>query len=172
TATPYSMSWNTTTASNGSHTLTAVARDAAGNRTTSAPVTVTVFNDTTPPTVTINPPATRVEDGNTASETASATDNAGGVGVEVQLDGAILGVEDAAAPYSVSWNTTTASNGSHTLTAVARDAAGNRTTSAPVTVTVFNDTTPPSVTINQAASQADPTSASPINFSAVFSEPV
>src|SRR5205814_1680242 len=76
------------------------------------------------------------------------------------------------APYSVSWNTTTASNGSHTLTAVARDAAGNRTTSAAVTVTVFNDTTPPAVTINQAAGQADPTSASPINFSAVFSEPV
>src|SRR5437773_11059250 len=34
------------------------------------------------------------------------------------------------------------------------------------------DTTPPTVTINQAAGQADPTSASPINFTAVFSEPV
>jgi hypothetical protein len=38
----------------------------------------------------------------------------------------------------VSWNTATAANGSHTLTAVARDAAGNRTTSAGVTVTVAN----------------------------------
>src|SRR5207244_1805463 len=63
-------------------------------------------------------------------------------------------------------------NASHTLTAVARDAAGLRTTSAPVTVTVFNDTTPPTVTINQAAGQADPTNSSPINFTAVFSEPV
>ncbi|WP_374688944.1 ExeM/NucH family extracellular endonuclease [Promineifilum sp.] len=34
------------------------------------------------------------------------------------------------------------------------------------------DTTPPTVTINQAAGQADPTSASPINFTVVFSEPV
>src|SRR5205823_11961056 len=34
------------------------------------------------------------------------------------------------------------------------------------------DTTPPSVTINQAAGQADPTNSSPINFTAVFSEPV
>src|SRR2546428_5010592 len=41
-------------------------------------------------------------------------------------------------PYAVSWNTTTATNGSHLLTAVARDAAGNRTTSAPVSVTVSN----------------------------------
>src|SRR2546422_495470 len=34
------------------------------------------------------------------------------------------------------------------------------------------DTTPPSVTINQAATQADPTSSVPINFTVVFSEPV
>jgi hypothetical protein len=38
----------------------------------------------------------------------------------------------------VSWNTTQTSNGQHTLTAVARDAAGNTTTSQPVTVTVLN----------------------------------
>src|SRR5437773_940428 len=34
------------------------------------------------------------------------------------------------------------------------------------------DTTPPTVTINQAAGQADPTNTSPINFTAVFSEPI
>jgi subtilisin-like proprotein convertase family protein len=34
------------------------------------------------------------------------------------------------------------------------------------------DTTAPSVTINQASSQADPTSTSPIHFTAVFTEPV
>ena len=34
------------------------------------------------------------------------------------------------------------------------------------------DTTPPTVTINQASGQADPTSAGPINFTVVFSEPV
>jgi hypothetical protein len=43
----------------------------------------------------------------------------------------------------VTWNTTTAANGNHTLTATARDGAGNQSTSAPVTVTVNNDTTPP-----------------------------
>jgi fibronectin type 3 domain-containing protein len=43
-----------------------------------------------------------------------------------------------AAPYLVAWNTTAASTGAHTLTAVARDAAGNRTTSTAVAVTVSN----------------------------------
>src|SRR5207244_4307638 len=170
TSAPYSVSWNTTTASNASHTLTAVARDAAGLRTTSAPVTDRESVDKTPPTVSISSPASGTTVGATISVTASASDNVGVVGVQFLLDGANLGAEDTSAPYSVSWNTTTASNASHTLTAVARDAAGLRTTSAPVTVTVFNDTTPPTVTINQAAGQADPTNSSPINFTAVFSE--
>ena len=34
------------------------------------------------------------------------------------------------------------------------------------------DTTPPTVTINQAAGQVDPTNSSPINFTVVFSESV
>src|SRR5438034_1299857 len=94
-------------------------------------------------------------------------------GVQFKLDGNNLGAEDTSAPYSVPWNTTTASNGSHTLTAVARDGLlGTLWTSNPVTVTVSNDITRPTVTINQAAGQADPTTASPINFTAVFSEPV
>jgi len=63
------------------------------------------------------------------------------VGVQFSLDGANLGAEDTSAPYSVSWDTTTTSNGSHTLTARARDAAGNFCTST-VTVTVSNDTSP------------------------------
>src|SRR3989441_4396535 len=93
-------------------------------------------------------------------------------GVQFKVDGANLGAEDTSAPYSVPWNTTTASNGSHTLTAVATDLLAGTWTSDPVAVTVFNDTTPPSVTINQAAGQVDPTNSSPINFTAVFSEPV
>src|SRR5205809_987801 len=153
-AAPYSVSWNTTTASNGSHTLTAVARDAAGNRTTSAPVTVTVFNDTTPPTVSITSPVSGATVGGTTSVTANASDNVGGVGVQFLLDGANLGLQATPARRSSAWNTTTASNGSHTLTAVARDAAGNRTTSAAVTVTVFNDTTPPTVSITSPVSGA------------------
>ena len=56
-------------------------------------------------------------------------------GVQFQLDGADFGAEDTVAPYAVSWNTMTATNGVHTLSAVARDAATNTTTAATVTVT-------------------------------------
>lgn len=138
---PYSVSWNTTGASNGSHTLTAVARSTLGLRFTSAPVTVTVNNgpppDTTPPTVSITSPANGATVSGTITVTASASDNVGVVGVQFFLDGA-LATDDTSAPYSVPWNTTGAANGPHTLTAVARDAAGNSTTSAGVTVTVSN----------------------------------
>ena len=148
TRSPYGVSWDTTTATNGTHTLTAVARDAAGNNKTSAPITVTVANspDTTAPAVSVTAPANGATVSGTVTVTATATDNVGVGGVQFKLDGNSLGAEDTTAPYSVSWNTTTATNGTHTLTAVARDAAGNTTTSATVTVTVANtapDTTPP-----------------------------
>src|SRR2546430_3399854 len=59
---------------------------------------------------------------------------------------------------------------------MATDAAGNLNTASTSTDNSVSftppDTTPPSVTINQAAGQADPTNSSPINFTAVFSEPV
>src|SRR5439155_1062289 len=94
----------------------------------------------------------------TTAVSASASDNVGVAGVQFLLDGAALGAEDTTSPYSVSWNTANTSNGSHTLTATARDAAGNRTTSAGVTVTVSNapppDTTPPTVSITSPAGGA------------------
>jgi hypothetical protein len=99
--------------------------------------------DTTPPTVSITSPASGATVSGTISVTATASDDRGVAGVQFQLDGVNGGAEDAAAPYSISWDTTTASNGSHTLTAIARDAAGNRTTSALVTVTVSNGPPPP-----------------------------
>src|SRR5258705_11035934 len=95
--------------------------------------------------------------------------------VQFKLDGANLGAADTSAPYSISWNTAGASNGSHTLSAVARDGLlGLTFSSAPVTVTVNNappppppppaDTTPPTVTITsptsgQTATRTKPSSA-------------
>ena len=56
---------------------------------------------------------------------------------------------------------------------VAHDAAGNGNMAASSTDNeVTYDTTEPTVTINQAAGQVDPTNSSPINFTVVFSEPV
>ncbi len=46
-------------------------------------------------------------------------------GVQFSVDGAPLGNEIGSAPYEVTWETGTASNGEHVITAVARDAAGH-----------------------------------------------
>jgi hypothetical protein len=73
--------------------------------------------------------------------TANAFDNVIVAGVKFLVNGAVLGSEvpeDTTAPYSVAWNTRSVVNGTYTLTAVARDGAGNQTTSAPITVTVNN----------------------------------
>ena len=147
TASPYSITWNTTPVSNGTHMLTARARDAAGNTTTSAAVSVTVNNvvaDTTPPTVSMTAPAAGTVTG-TVTVSANAADNIGVAGVQFLLDGVSLGTEDTTSPYSISWNTASASNGTHVLTARARDAAGLNTTSAGVSVTVNNVVAPSSI---------------------------
>src|SRR2546427_7764359 len=81
--------------------------------------------DMTLPTVSITAPANGATVAGTVTVSASATDNVGVVGVQFKLDGANLGAEVTAAPYVLAWITTTANNGAHTLTAVARDAAGN-----------------------------------------------
>ncbi len=138
TGSPYSTSWNTTNVADGSHTLTAVARDAAGNTRTSTGVTVTVKNtDTAAPSVALTAPTGGTVSG-TVNVTASASDDVGVSGVQFRLDGANLGSEDTSSPYSTSWNTATATNGSHTLSATARDAAGNTRTATNVAVTVSN----------------------------------
>ena len=273
TVAPYTVSWNTTSATNGAHSLTARARDAAGNQTTSAIVSVTVSNaapdttppvlsnaqpsgvlaagttqttisvssnenatcryattagtayasmtntfstsggtahstlitglvggqsygryvrcqdtasnanatdlaisfsvpDTTAPTVSVSAPAAGATVAGAVSVSANASDNVGVVGVQFLLDGVNLGAEDTVAPYTVSWNTASATNGAHSLTARARDAAGSQTTSAAVSVTVSNavpDTTPPTVTAAAPAAGATGVSGT-ANVTATFSE--
>lgn len=104
----------------------------------------TASADTQLPSTTITAPANGATvSGTSITVSASATDNVGVVGVQFKLDGVNLGGEDTTAPYSTTWNTTTTPNGSHTLTAVARDAAGNQGASTPVIVTVNNTAPPP-----------------------------
>ncbi|TMI76994.1 MAG: hypothetical protein E6H05_01940 [Bacillati bacterium ANGP1] len=103
--------------------------------------------DAIAPAVAITAPASgSTVSGASVTVSATASDNVGVVGVQFTLDGTNLGTEDTTAPYAIIWSTTMVPNGAHTLTAVARDAAGNRTISAAVGVTVSNtvaDTMPP-----------------------------
>jgi len=104
--------------------------------------TPAVAADNTKPAVSITSPASGATISGTVTVTATAFDNRGVVGVQFYVNGSVLGAEDTTAPYSVAAYTTSVADGAYTLTAVARDAAGNRRTSAPVTVIVANSTTP------------------------------
>ncbi len=94
--------------------------------------------DTTAPDVNLTSPLAGSTVSASVSVAASATDNTGIVGVQFLLDGTNLGAERTALPYSTIWDTTKATNGIHILTAIARDAAGNKTTSVPISVSVSN----------------------------------
>src|SRR5947208_3377852 len=100
--------------------------------------------DTTPPSVSLTAPSNGATvSGSSVTVSDNATDNVGVAGVQFKLDGSNTGSEITSAPYNYILNTTLVANGTHTLTAVARDAAGNLATSASVTVTVSNSTSPP-----------------------------
>lgn len=111
-------------------------------------------NDTTAPAVALSAPANGATvSGMTVPVSATATDAVGVAGVQFRLDGANLGAEDTTSPYSVNWDTTTAANGTHTLTAVARDAAGNTATATARTVTVSNAVANRAPTLTQPTNQ-------------------
>ncbi len=94
--------------------------------------------DTTVPTVAIGAPLAGATVSSTVTVSATASDNTGVVGVQFRLNGANLGAEDLSAPYATAWSSATVSNGPHVLAAIARDAAGNKTTSGAVAVTTSN----------------------------------
>jgi hypothetical protein len=133
-------------------TSTITVTGTAGSLSSVTSFTLTVTPDTTSPTVSLSAPANNaMVRGTAVAVNATAFDAVGVSGVQFLLDGANLGAEDTAAPYSRTWNTTTSSGGPHTLSARARDAAGNLGTAATVTVTVDNLAPTGSVVINSGA---------------------
>jgi hypothetical protein len=137
------------------------ALDAATACTLDGACTSAPSPDVTPPSVAMAAPPAGSTVAGTVTVSASASDDVGVVGVQFRLDGTNLGAEVSAPPYTVAWTTTLVSNGTHTLRAVARDAAGNTATSDPVTVIVSNlDTTPPTVTITSPTSNPTYTTSS------------
>ncbi|MFL5350888.1 MAG: Ig-like domain-containing protein [Hyalangium sp.] len=149
TGATFNLSWDTRTAANGAHSLTARAYDAAGLTGTSPAVNVTVNNDATPPTVAFTAPAAGATLTGSYTVTATATDNVSVTKVEL-YDGATLINYDSTAPYSFLWNTRQVPNGNHTLTLKAYDPTGNVGT-ATLTVRTDNDLIPPTVALTAPA---------------------
>jgi len=134
---PYTFSWDSTGVANGMNNLVAIAYDAAGNVATSSTVQVNVANavqppvaDTTAPVVAIANPASGYVSGN-VSVNVSASDNNGsaGINMSVYIDGQ-LKASGSGSSMSYTWNSRKAGAGNHTIQAVARDAAGNTSTTS------------------------------------------
>jgi hypothetical protein len=102
-------------------------------------------NDTTPPQVAIGEPHDGDHVSGIVAVSATASDNVGVASVQFNIDGQPLGAPDTAPPFMATWDTRTLSDGPHTITAEAKDAAGNSALSAPVTVRVDNSAPPPAV---------------------------
>ena len=138
----WSFSWDTTTASEGDHTLSATATDDLGGMRTHS-ITVTVDNDDDPPSVTLTNPGEDDSVSGTVTVTADATADAGLVIAQVEffVDGSSIYIDtNGSDGWSLSWDTTLESDGPHTVSADAtdNDASGSQTGSDSVTVTVNN----------------------------------
>jgi hypothetical protein len=130
----FSMSWNTASASQGVHTLAATATDTLGQKTTSSGVSISLA---AAPSISITSPAGGNLSG-TVTLAANAASTAGIASVQFQLDGANLGsaIAGPGPMFSMSWNTASASQGVHTLTATATDTLGQKTTSSGVSISL------------------------------------
>jgi subtilisin family serine protease len=134
---PYAFSWDSSSVANGMNNLVAIAYDAAGNVASSSTVAVNVANaapaivaDTTAPVLAIANPTSGMVSG-TVNVTLNASDNSGTAGINMSLyiDGQ-LKASGAGSSLAYSWNTRKEASGTHTIQAVAKDAAGNTTTTS------------------------------------------
>jgi hypothetical protein len=177
-----SGNWSLTVASalaDNTYSITAKQTDVAGN-VSNASGALSLVIDTTPPNAPSSPNLSPSDDTGILNN-----DNITNKTTNLNLTGsADPNITVTLFEGATQLGTTTSNNGSgnwtitapgpfspgnHIFTAKATDTAGNPSSlSAPHTV--FIDTTAPTVTINQAAGQADPAVAGPINFTVVFSE--
>ncbi|HSW85417.1 MAG TPA: Ig-like domain-containing protein [Candidatus Saccharimonadales bacterium] len=152
-STPYSYTWDSTVLANGTHTINVIATDAAGNNSNST-ITVNVNNgDRTAPTVSITSPANNSNVTGQVPINASASDNVSVTSVVFQVDGNTKSTTTTS-PYSYTWDTNKFVSGTHTITAIASDAAGNTSTSTISLNSTNGDTTPPTSTITSPTNNA------------------
>lgn len=113
-------------------------------------------SDVTPPTVSVTSPVDGALLSGAVTLSAAATDNVGVYGVRFLVDGVEVGTEATTSPYTLLWNSNLIGDGTHTLTAVARDSAGNVAGSAPVIIIIKNDTKAPTIPTNLKATVVSP----------------
>ena len=136
TTAPYTISWNTSTTTNGPHALTAAARDAAGNITISSGISVTVAKLIVSITAPLNGARLTI----LTKVTVQATSAVGVSTVQVYDDKILIGAVSCidnpclSLKSTVDWPTNNLAVGPHVLQAVGIDNFGNSMSGTPITV--------------------------------------
>jgi hypothetical protein len=104
------------------------------------------------PTVTVASPGAPVNRTVTLTASAAAAGGASITRVDFMIDGAIVGTATAS-PYTVSWDSTSVSDGNHAFTGKVTDSQSQTATSAAVTIAVKNT---PVFAVTMAAAQISP----------------
>jgi parallel beta-helix repeat protein len=112
------------------------------NPSSEASASFTKTGGTTLPMVSITSPAGGSTVSGTTTFNVSASDNVGVSKVEMYIDGTLVDTDFG--PYTFDWNTSSYANGSHTLKAMAFNAAGN-SSSQSISVTVSNSSVAPPI---------------------------
>ena len=142
TTAPYGFEWNTSNTANGDHLLTARAWDISGNSGSSPSISVTVtggVEDVTPPTVGLTFPNSGDTVSGSVTLSATASDDYGVTQVTFYIDGVSAGnglPSLTAGPWNMIWNSTSVTDGSHSLEVRAWDAMGNEGTSGLIWISV------------------------------------
>ncbi|HUX86496.1 MAG TPA: Ig-like domain-containing protein [Chloroflexota bacterium] len=144
---PASFSWNTTSAPNGTHNLTATAFNSSGGMLGSAASTVTVANGVSSGAVSFTSPANGAT---VAGTTTISVANAGSTSwSNIYVDGVYV---SSTPPSSLAWNTAAIANGAHSISATAFGSGGGNLGTSIVNVTVANGSGSSAVTITSPSS--------------------
>jgi hypothetical protein len=165
-ASPYTYAMTNVAA--GTYTITAIATDDKGLATVSAPVTVTVAQNVAPAVSLTSPVVTTKYIGPaTINMSATASDVDGTISSVKFYNGTVYLKTVFTSPYTYSM--TNAAAGTYIITAKATDNKGAVTVTAPVTITVLQNTAP-SVSITSPAVGATYTGPATIGLSALASD--
>jgi len=165
-AAPYATAWNTTTVANGTHVLTAVARDVAGNTATSTSVSVTVSNAVPNRAPALTQPANQTTAENAAVSVALVASDPDGNPITYTATGLPAGLSVNSTTGLITGTPTFTSAGAYTVTATASD--GLLSNGKTFTWTITNTNRAPQLT--QPAGQTSAENAT-VSLALVASDP-
>jgi hypothetical protein len=145
TTAPYSATWVTTPADDGSWDFRFIARDTATPANESITDFASKIVDNTAPTGAVTSPLSGSVVSGNVTLGVTASDSNPIASVEYFVDGGSVG-SSSGTPYQVSWNSASTGDGSHSISAVITDMAGNSTSTGGVGITVDNFA--PTVTVS------------------------